>query len=95
MIGNILASLYALRDRGSVGTAKLAYVVPELPSGRESFSPAASYFTGPRPMNRMGPVLGPPTFAVELTFSNPDAVTDPADAARKRGDYFAAGTLVV
>ena len=50
----------------------LGYAVAELPSGRESFSPDASYYVGPAPMNQMRFIDGPcledeaaiyPTFA--------------------------------
>src|SRR5262245_62117211 len=47
IVGNVAFNLneYERRTgRGEVGTATLAYVVPPLPSGRESFSPAVSYY---------------------------------------------------
>jgi Uma2 family endonuclease len=58
----------------------LGYAVPELSSGRQSFSPDASYFRGPFPANEMRFLEGPPTFAVEV---------------RSETDYFEAGTPVV
>ena len=66
--------------RGVAYTDNMGYAVPELPSGRESFSPDASYYDGPLPADDMDFVQGPPTFAVEV---------------RSKDDYFQAGTLVV
>ncbi|HMB08888.1 MAG TPA: Uma2 family endonuclease, partial [Isosphaeraceae bacterium] len=43
----------------------MGFAIPELPSGRESFSPDAAYYLGPRPANRMRFVEGAPTLAVE------------------------------
>ena len=31
----------------------IGYAIPELPSGRDSFSPDASYYVGPLPANAM------------------------------------------
>jgi Uma2 family endonuclease len=69
--------------------------VAPLTSGRESFSPDASYFLGPFPANSMRFLVGPPVFAVEVRSESDYGV--PADLARaaKRADYFEAGTLVV
>ena len=52
--GEIFASLrtYAKASgRGAAYPDGVGYAVPELPSGRESFSPDASYYDGPRPAN--------------------------------------------
>ncbi len=73
----------------------IGYAVPELPSGRESFSPDASYYTGPRPANRMRFIEGPPSFAAEMRSENDYGGAAERDLANKRADYFAAGTLVV
>jgi Uma2 family endonuclease len=73
----------------------IGYAVPELPSGRESFSPDASYYKGRRPANRMRFIEGPPTFAAEVRSQNDYGNAAEADQADKRTDYFAAGTLVV
>ena len=73
----------------------VGYSVPELPSGRESFSPDASYSTGPRPTNRMRFVTGAPTFAVEVRSENDYGPRAERELADKRADYFQAGTLVV
>jgi len=60
---------------------------------RESFSPDACWYTGPP--GDMGFVRGAPAFAVEVR-SDCDYGPAAAEAlARKRADYFAAGTLVV
>lgn len=73
----------------------VGFAVPELPSGRESFSPDASYYTGPRPANRMRFIQGAPDFAAEIR-SGPDyGAAAEAQLADKRADYFAAGTQVV
>ena len=68
---------------------------PPLPNGRQSFSPDASYYSGPRPRNRMRFIGGPPTFAVEVRSENDYGPAAEAEMAAKRDDYFAAGTLTV
>jgi Uma2 family endonuclease len=73
----------------------IGYAVPELPSGRESFSPDASYYVGARPANRMRFMEGPPTFAVEVRSENDYGEAAEENMAAKRADYFAAGTLFV
>src|SRR5215210_567828 len=73
----------------------MGFAVPELPSGRESFSPDAAYYTGPRPKNLMRFVEGPPTFAAEVRSENDYGDAAEAKMAAKRADYFQAGTLVV
>ena len=96
--GKILLSLddYVERnDLGYVFMGKLAYVVPKLSSGRESFSPDASFLAGKQELT-MKFVEGPPTFAVEVRVE--EEYDDPhseADRAAKRADYFEAGTLIV
>ena len=96
--GNVLFALYEHESEGTPGrvfSSQLVYVVPRLSSGRQTFSPDASFYAGPDPDNRMGPVLGPPTFAVEVR--NQDDYDGGADQryAEKRADCFEAGTLVV
>src|SRR5438128_864208 len=62
---NIYVSLRAhakSTGRGIAKTDGVGYAIPELPSGRESFSPDASYYEGPLPANRMRFIEGPPTF---------------------------------
>src|SRR5689334_21897343 len=56
--------------RGDAYPDGIGYAIPELPSGRESFSPVASYYVGPHPPNRMRFIEGPPTFAVEVRSEN-------------------------
>jgi Uma2 family endonuclease len=73
----------------------IGYAVPPLPSGRESFSPDASYYVGPRPANRMRFIQGAPTFAAEVRSENDYGPAAEAELAAKRDDYFAAGTAVV
>lgn len=80
---------------GEVFTTTLVYAVPRLSSGRESFSPNASYYTGPRPANPMSYVPGPPDFAVEVRGENDYGPAAERAMADKRADYFEAGTLVV
>jgi len=81
--------------RGEAYPDNTGFAVPRLSSGRESFSPDASYFLGPFPPNEMRFLSGPPAFAAEVRSENDYG--DKADAARaaKRADYFEAGTLVV
>jgi Uma2 family endonuclease len=81
--------------RGVAFTDNMGFAVPELPSGRESFSPDASYYDGPLPSNEMDFVPGPPTFAAEVRSKNDDDATAEDAMARKHDDYFLAGTLVV
>jgi Uma2 family endonuclease len=83
------------RRKGVAHGDGVGYAIPELPSGRESFPPDASYYRGPRPANRMRFIEGPPTFAAEVRRENDDGAAAEAEMARKRADYFAAGTLVV
>lgn len=73
----------------------MGFAVPELPSGRESFSPDASYYAGPRPTNRLRFIDGPPTFAAEVRSENDYGPAAEAEMAAKRADHFIAGTLVV
>ncbi len=81
--------------RGEAYTDNMGFAVPPLASGRESFSPDASYFLGPFPLNEMRFLDGPPVFAVEVRSESDYG--DKADAARasKRADYFEAGTRIV
>jgi Uma2 family endonuclease len=68
---------------------------PPLASGRQSFSPDVSYYNGPLPANLMKFAPGAPTFAVEVRSENDYGPAKEREHAAKRGDYFAAGTLVV
>jgi Uma2 family endonuclease len=94
----IYVSLRAYARKHRKGVAKsdgVGYAVPKLPSGRESFSPDASYHVGPRPANRMRFLEGAPAFAVEVRSENDYGPAEEAKMAAKRADYFAAGTAVV
>ena len=96
--GEIAARLYDYERRTANGGAYgpcLAYVVPELPSGRQSFCPDASYHFGPWPDDPMSYIPAAPAFAVEVKVAEDyESDTEPYRASR-RADYFRAGTLVV
>jgi Uma2 family endonuclease len=81
--------------RGEAYTDSMGFTVPELPSGRESFCPDASFYLGPFPANTMRFIEGPPTFAVEVRSENDHGPAAERAMAEKRADYFAAGTRVV
>ena len=81
--------------RGEAYADNMGYAVPPLMSGRESFSPDASFYAGPMPANRMRFLTGPPTFAVEVRSENDYGPSAEEKIAAKRADYFAAGTIVV
>jgi Uma2 family endonuclease len=92
--GQIFRSLADYADRNPGGRAytdNMGFAVPELASGRESFSPDAAYYRGKPPANPLRFLEGPPTFAVEVRSENDDE----AEMADKRADYFEAGTKVV
>jgi Uma2 family endonuclease len=94
----IAVSLRAYARASGTGVAYpdgIGYTVPELPSGRESFSPDASYYVGARPPNPMRFIEGAPTFAVEVRSENDYGPAAEVEMAAKRADYFAAGTPVV
>jgi Uma2 family endonuclease len=81
--------------RGVALTDNMGFAVPELPSGRESFSPDAAYYDGPLPSNAMNFIAGPPTFAVEVRSKGDYGNAAEVEMAAKRADYFQAGTKVV
>jgi Uma2 family endonuclease len=96
--GRIYRSLDDYADttgRGVACTDNIGFAIPELPSGRESFSPDASYYDGPLPANPMRFMEGPPTFAAEVRSENDYGPAAEAEMTDKRADYFAAGTKVV
>ena len=68
---------------------------PPLPSGRQSFSPDASFYTGPLPTNLMRFIDGFPTFAAEVRSEGDFGPAKDREYADKRRDYFFAGTQVV
>src|SRR3954468_11665760 len=56
---------------GEAYTDNMGFAIrPPLSSGRQSFSPDASYYVGPFPPDAMRFVEGPPTFAVEVRSEN-------------------------
>jgi Uma2 family endonuclease len=74
----------------------IGYAIPgTMPSGRQSFSPDASYYVGPPLPNRMQFVEGVPTFAVEVRSEYDYSPAKDREYADKRKDYFFAGTLAV
>jgi Uma2 family endonuclease len=73
----------------------VGYAIAVLPSGRESFSPDASFHRGPFPKNRMRFIDGGPHFAVEVRSEGDYTRSAVLDMADKRTDYFQAGTEVV
>jgi Uma2 family endonuclease len=94
----IFVSLRLYAKSTGKGVAKadgIGYAVPELASGRESFSPDASYYTGKLPKNVMRFIEGAPALAVEVRSENDYGNAAEIEMAAKRLDYFAARTLVV
>ena len=80
---------------GEAYTDNMGYTVPVLPSGRESFSPDASFHRGPFPADVMRFIAGAPHFAAEVRSENDYGPAADAEMADKRTDYFRAGTEVV
>jgi Uma2 family endonuclease len=96
--GRIYRSLddYCEREgRGVATTDSMGYAVPELSSGRQSFSPNAAYYDGPMPANLMRFIEGPPKLAVEVRSEGEYNPSAEREMAAKRLDYFEAGTAVV
>ncbi len=81
--------------RGIAHADGVGYAISELPSGRESFEPDASYYDGSLPAKPMRFIEGTPTLAVEVRSENDYGRSAEDQMAAKRADYFAAGTLVV
>jgi Uma2 family endonuclease len=73
----------------------IGFAVPELSTGRESFSPDAAYYTGPPPADAMRFVPGPPDFAAEVRSEGDYGPAAETALAAKRAEYFEAGTVVV
>ncbi|MBS0209276.1 MAG: Uma2 family endonuclease [Planctomycetes bacterium] len=92
--GNIFISLHAHVKQLGVGVAYGDSIVflCDLPN-RRSFSPDAAYYTGPRAKMKFLPQ--PPDFAVEIRGEDDYGPGAERRIARKRADYFAAGTKVV
>lgn len=96
--GRIYRSLDELAERigrGVACTDSMGFAVPTLVSGRQSFSPDASYYDGPMPANLMRFIEGPPTLAVEVRSEGDYTPSAEREMAAKRADYFEAGTAVV
>ncbi len=91
--GFIYASLllYARQHGGRAYPDNIAYLV-DLPN-RKSFSPDASYYTGPRSRMKFLPVA--PVFAIEVRSEGDYGRSAESQMTAKRNDYFAAGTKVV
>ncbi|MBL8798012.1 MAG: Uma2 family endonuclease [Planctomycetia bacterium] len=83
------------RGVGEAYTDNMGFSVTGLPSGRESFSPDASYHSGPFPTDPMRFIEAAPTLAVEVRGEYDYGDSAEGDLAAKRADYFAAGTVVV
>lgn len=81
--------------RGVALTDNMGFTVPELPSGRESFSPDVAYYGGPFSVADMRFIQGPPTIAVEVRSEHDYGPAAERALAARRADYFAAGTLLV
>ncbi len=81
--------------QGEAYADNTGFAIAPLASGRESFSPDASFFLGPFPANEMRFLVGPPVFAVEVRSENDYGEAADTARAAKRSDYFEAGTLVV
>jgi len=81
--------------RGVALPDNVGFAVPELSSGRQSFSPDGAYYLGPIPANPMRFLEGPPAFAIEVRSENDYGAAAEAEMAAKRADYFEAGTAVV
>jgi Uma2 family endonuclease len=91
--GEIFSSLriYSKRYKTGLAISDNAAFVVNLPN-RKSFSPDAAFYTGPVTM-QFG--QGAPVFAVEVRSEGDYGPRAERQMAAKRGDYFAAGTLVV
>lgn len=80
---------------GEAYTDNMGFAVRKLPSGRETFAPDASYFSGPFPSDPMRFIEGAPTLAVEVRSESDRGPPAEAEMAAKREDYFLAGSAVV
>ena len=92
--GEIFSSLRDYSKRRKFGRAvgdNVAFVV-DLPH-RKSFCPDAAFYTGPNTGMKFGE--GAPVFAVEVRSKNDYGPRAERKMAKKREEYFAAGSLVV
>ncbi|GEM84609.1 Uma2 family endonuclease [Meiothermus hypogaeus] len=83
---------YARKVRNGYAVGDNVGFAVDLP-GRKSFSPDAAYYVGPH--SGMKFLEGAPVFAVEVRSDGDYGKKAEQQMARKRADYFAAGTLVV
>jgi Uma2 family endonuclease len=92
--GVIFVSLHVHAKQAGQGRAVTdnAGFVVNLPH-RKSFSPDAAFYTGPPSGMKFFPQ--PPVFAVEVRSGGDYGPKAESEMAKKRADYFAAGTLVV
>ncbi|MEI6231646.1 MAG: Uma2 family endonuclease [Planctomycetota bacterium] len=81
--------------RGETFGDNVAYSIPRLFSGRETFSPDASYYDGPGQDDEMDFIQSAPTFAVEVRSKDGYGPSAERAIEAKRADYFEAGTKVV
>jgi len=92
--GEIFSSLREYSKRRRFGIAvgdNTAFLVNLL--HRKSFCPDAAFYTGPNTGMKFGE--GAPVFAVEVRSEGDYGPRAEREMAKKRADYFAAGTLVV
>jgi Uma2 family endonuclease len=83
---------YERRTKSGYAVTDNAAFRVNLPN-RKSFSPDAAFYTGGEPTMKF--FEGAPVFAVEVRSEGDYGKTAERAMARKRADYFAAGTLVV
>jgi Uma2 family endonuclease len=95
LIYRSLVDFAASIGRGVALPDNVGFIVPELSSGRQSFSPDAAYYLGPLPSDAMDFIEGPPTLAVEVRSKGDYGKSAEAEIAAKRADYFESGTVVV
>jgi Uma2 family endonuclease len=98
VVGRIYRSLddYATATgRGEAYPDNVGFLVPRVPSGRQSFAPDASFFVGPFPADPMRFLEGAPTLAVEVRSERDYGAAAEAELAAKRADYLQAGTAMV
>ena len=84
--------IYSKRRRYGRAFADNKAFVVNLPH-RKSFTPDAGFYTGPNTGMKFGE--GAPVFAVEVRSEGDYGPRAELEMAKKRADYFAAGTLVV
>lgn len=93
----VLSLLAYTSEHGGEAVPDNATFLVDLP-GRQSFSPDAAFVAHPPPVDEggdLGPYEGAPTFAAEVRSKGDYGPRMEAKLARKRADYFAAGTQVV